>query len=210
VLDLFPPRYQGHQEGAVEGVNPHKSRRPSRADPTDFVAGLRLILDLEVLARSQTGATHGAPVRYRAYAWRLRGREAHSLENPALPSHTVPFFEQVQWRCLYFSCGSLFIHDVSGFRNGSAGWALPERAFRSGLRRSRQPPPKQITPCPAVTPSQTKELRFISKGFEIANILRLTNCAISEINADLKGHQYRQGGIGCRQHSGAAGFFGES
>jgi hypothetical protein len=169
-----------------------------------------LILDVDVLAGNQTGAKHRAPVRYRAYAWRLRGRDAHSLENPALPSHTVPCFEQVQWRCLYFSCGGLFIYDVSGFRNGSAGWALPERAFRSGLRGSRQPPPKQITSCPAVTPSQTKKLRFISKGFEIANIRRLTNCAIAEINADLKGHQYRQGGIECGQHSGAAEFCGES
>lgn len=40
----------GHQEGAVKGYNPHKPGRPSHTCHAYFVAGLRLILDVKVLA----------------------------------------------------------------------------------------------------------------------------------------------------------------
>jgi hypothetical protein len=51
----------GHQEGAVKGYNPHKPGRPSHTYHTYFVAGLRPILDVEVLAGNQTASKHSAP-----------------------------------------------------------------------------------------------------------------------------------------------------
>jgi hypothetical protein len=51
----------GHQEGAVKGYNPHKPGRPAHTYHTYFVAGLRLILDVEVQAGNQTASKHSAP-----------------------------------------------------------------------------------------------------------------------------------------------------
>jgi hypothetical protein len=51
----------GHQEGAVKGYNPHKPGRPSHTYHTYSVAGLRLILDVEVLDGNQTASKYSAP-----------------------------------------------------------------------------------------------------------------------------------------------------
>src|SRR3954451_16615499 len=49
----------GHQEGAVVGYNPHKPGRPSHTLHTYWVAGLRLVLDVEVKAGNEQA--HSAP-----------------------------------------------------------------------------------------------------------------------------------------------------
>ncbi|UHD15235.1 hypothetical protein [Thiocapsa bogorovii] len=66
----------GHQEGAVKGYNPHKPGRPSHTYHTYFVAGLRLILDVEVLDGNQTASKYSAPG-----LWELLARlpRAHSV-----------------------------------------------------------------------------------------------------------------------------------
>ena len=51
----------GHQEGAVVGYNPHKPGRPSHTLHTYWVAGLRLVLDVEVKAGNEHASAHSAP-----------------------------------------------------------------------------------------------------------------------------------------------------
>lgn len=51
----------GKQEGAVVGYNPKKPGRPSHTYHTYLVAGLRLILDADVLAGNQSHANHTLP-----------------------------------------------------------------------------------------------------------------------------------------------------
>ena len=51
----------GHQEAAVVGYNPHKPGRPSHTLHTYVVAGLRLVLDVEVKAGNEHTAAHAAP-----------------------------------------------------------------------------------------------------------------------------------------------------
>ncbi len=51
----------GKQEGAVVGFNPKKPGRPSHTYHTYLVAGLRLVLDAEVLAGNESHANHTLP-----------------------------------------------------------------------------------------------------------------------------------------------------
>jgi hypothetical protein len=51
----------GKQEGAVVGYNPKKPGRPSHTYHTYLVAGLRLILDAEVLAGNHSHSNHTLP-----------------------------------------------------------------------------------------------------------------------------------------------------
>ena len=51
----------GHQEGAEMGYNPHKPGRPSHTFHTYMMASLRLVLDVEVRAGTQTAASYSAP-----------------------------------------------------------------------------------------------------------------------------------------------------
>lgn len=51
----------GHQEGAVVGYNPHKPGRPSHVYHTYMIAGLRLVLDVEVDAGNRHTSKHAAP-----------------------------------------------------------------------------------------------------------------------------------------------------
>lgn len=60
----------GHQEGAVLGYNPKKPGRPSRVLHTYFMAGTRLVLDLEVRPGNQTAAAYTMPGLW-AYLERL-------------------------------------------------------------------------------------------------------------------------------------------
>ena len=63
ILDVdttVKPLY-GHQEGAVKGYNPGKQGRPSHACHTYFVAGIRLVLDVEVQAGNQTASSYAQP-----------------------------------------------------------------------------------------------------------------------------------------------------
>ena len=60
VLDAdttIKPLY-GHQEGAVLGYNPKKPGRPSHTYHTFFLSGLRLVLDVDVMAGNQHAANH--------------------------------------------------------------------------------------------------------------------------------------------------------
>jgi len=63
VLDVdvtVKPLY-GKQEGAEVGYNPHKPGRPSHAYHTYQMAGLRLILGVDVEAGNETNASHTLP-----------------------------------------------------------------------------------------------------------------------------------------------------
>lgn len=51
----------GKQEGAVVGYNPKKPGRPSHTYHTYLVAGLRLVLDAEVLAGNESNSSHTLP-----------------------------------------------------------------------------------------------------------------------------------------------------
>ncbi len=51
----------GKQAGAVVGYNPKKPGRPSHTYHTYLVAGLRLVLDAEVLAGNEANASHSLP-----------------------------------------------------------------------------------------------------------------------------------------------------
>jgi Transposase DDE domain group 1 len=51
----------GHQEGAVLGYNPKKPGRPSHVYHTYTMAGLRLVLDVEVAAGNEHASKHAAP-----------------------------------------------------------------------------------------------------------------------------------------------------
>jgi hypothetical protein len=51
----------GHQEGAVPGYNPRKPGRPSHVYHTYTMAGLRLVLDVEVAAGNQHASSHATP-----------------------------------------------------------------------------------------------------------------------------------------------------
>ena len=71
VLDMdstVKPLY-GHQEGAVVGYNPKKPGRPSHVYHTYMLAGLRLVLDVEVAAGNQHTSNHATPG-----AWALLDR----------------------------------------------------------------------------------------------------------------------------------------
>ena len=71
----------GHQEGAVVGYNPHKPGRPSHTLHTYWVAGLRLVLDVEVKAGNEHSSAHSAPALWELldrlgrdrWPWLLRG-----------------------------------------------------------------------------------------------------------------------------------------
>jgi len=63
VLDIdttIKPIY-GKQEGAVVSYNPHKPGRPSHSYHTYLMAGLRLVLGVDVKAGNEHGANHGLP-----------------------------------------------------------------------------------------------------------------------------------------------------
>lgn len=63
VLDIdttIKPLY-GKQEGAVISYNPHKPGRPSHSYHTYLIAGLRLVLGVEVRAGNEHSATHSQP-----------------------------------------------------------------------------------------------------------------------------------------------------
>ena len=83
ILDVdttVKPLY-GHQEGAVVGYNPHKPGRPSHTLHTYWVAGLRLVLDVEVKAGNEHASAHSAPALWGLldrlgrdrWPWLLRG-----------------------------------------------------------------------------------------------------------------------------------------
>ena len=63
ILDIdttIKPLY-GHQEGAVVSYNPHKPGRPSHSYHTYLMAGLRLVLGIEVRAGNEHSAAHSQP-----------------------------------------------------------------------------------------------------------------------------------------------------
>jgi hypothetical protein len=51
----------GHQEGAEMGYNPQKPGRPSQTYPTDMIANLRLILDVEVQPGNRSHSNDSLP-----------------------------------------------------------------------------------------------------------------------------------------------------
>ena len=59
----------GHQEGALLGYNPKKPGRPSHVYHTYAIAGLRLVLDVDVAPGSEHASKHAAPG-----LWRLLDR----------------------------------------------------------------------------------------------------------------------------------------
>lgn len=63
ILDVDTPikLVYGKQQGAVVGYNPKKPGRPSHTYHTYLVAGLRLVLDAEVLAGNESHSNHSLP-----------------------------------------------------------------------------------------------------------------------------------------------------
>ena len=59
----------GHQEGAALGYNPKKPGRPSHVYHTYIIAGLRLVLDVDVAPGNEHASKHAAPG-----LWRLLDR----------------------------------------------------------------------------------------------------------------------------------------
>jgi hypothetical protein len=51
----------GHQEGAVIGYNPKKPGRPSHTYHTYMIAGIRMILDVEVMPGNESMSSHTLP-----------------------------------------------------------------------------------------------------------------------------------------------------
>ena len=51
----------GHQQDAERGYNPTKPGRPSHAYHTSFIAGLRMVTDVEVQAGNQTASSYAQP-----------------------------------------------------------------------------------------------------------------------------------------------------
>jgi hypothetical protein len=60
-MDTTVKTLYGHQEAAVVGYNPTKRGRPSHTYHTYFVAGLRLVLDVEVQAGNRTASVYSRP-----------------------------------------------------------------------------------------------------------------------------------------------------
>ena len=63
ILDMdstVKPLY-GHQEDAKLGYNPTKPGRPSHVYHTDFIANLRIVLEVEVQAGNQTATSYAQP-----------------------------------------------------------------------------------------------------------------------------------------------------
>jgi hypothetical protein len=60
-VDATVKQLYGRQEGAVAGYNPKKPGRPSHTYHTYLVAGLRLVLDAEVLAGNESNSSHTLP-----------------------------------------------------------------------------------------------------------------------------------------------------
>jgi Transposase DDE domain group 1 len=90
ILDVdttVKPLY-GHQEGAVVGYNPTKLGRPSHTLHSYLVAGLRLVLDVEVKAGNEQTSAHSAPPLWALlerlgrdrWPWLLRGDAGFGTE----------------------------------------------------------------------------------------------------------------------------------
>ncbi len=60
-IDVTIKTIYGHQEGAVKGYNPHKRGRPSHTYHSYMMAGLKLILDVEVRPGNQGNSAHSLP-----------------------------------------------------------------------------------------------------------------------------------------------------
>ena len=76
--DLTVKPLYGHQEGAVLGYNPKKPGLPSHVYHTYTMAGLRLVLDVDVAPGNEHASKHAAPGR-----WALLDR---------IPRHCWPAF----------------------------------------------------------------------------------------------------------------------
>lgn len=59
-IDTTIKPLSGKQEGAIISYNPHKPGRPSHSDHTYLMAGLRLVLGVEVRAGNEHSAAHRA------------------------------------------------------------------------------------------------------------------------------------------------------
>ena len=60
-MDTTVKPLYGHQQDAKRGYNPAKPGRPSHAYHTSFIAGLRIVLDVEVQAGNQTASSYAQP-----------------------------------------------------------------------------------------------------------------------------------------------------
>jgi hypothetical protein len=60
-VDTTVKQLYGHQEDAKNGYNPSKPGRPSHAYHSYFVAGIRMVLDVEVQAGNQTAPSFAQP-----------------------------------------------------------------------------------------------------------------------------------------------------
>ncbi|NCA71360.1 MAG: transposase [Sphingobacteriia bacterium] len=138
----------GHQEGAVKGDNPHKPGRPSHTYHTYFIAGLRLILDVEVQAGHQSASKYSAPGLWELLArlpwahWPLCIRGDRDWGNQANMARAeqaeIPFLFKLRMTSGVKKVVAHLMRDADWCEAGQ-GWQGAETTLRlSGWSRARR------------------------------------------------------------------------
>jgi hypothetical protein len=149
-VDVTVKPLYGHQEGGVRGYNPHKPGRPSHTYHTYQMAGLRLVLGVDVEAgnHSHSNTTlpgllrliDRLPIEQRPYCVRGDAGFGHDAVMTGLEERTLPyllklratknvkrFVEQVFWRQGWTQAGDGF--EGRGGELALSGWRKARRVI---------------------------------------------------------------------------------